>query len=203
MSINKSKKVFGYIRVSTREQHIDRQRAALAPFDIPKQNLYIDTQSGKDFERPAYRRMIRALRKGDLLIVKSIDRLGRSYGDVIEQWRMITKEKGVDVKVLDMPLLDTTYYKDLLGTFISELVLQVMSFTSQLERDTIRQRQAEGIAAARARGVVFGKEPAILPKNFDALLRKWREGKLPARDIASLCGISLRTLYKKTEGLRR
>ena len=197
-----NKKTFGYIRVSTQEQNIDRQRMALAPFNIPESNIYVDTQSGKNFNRPAYSRLMRKLRRGDLLIVKSIDRLGRNYKDVIEQWRIITNEKGADIKVLDMPLLDTTYYKDLLGTFISEMVLQVMSFMAHMERDTLRQRQAEGIAAAKARGVVFGKEPAALPSNFEALCLKWRNGELSAREVAFLCGISLRTLYKKTKSLR-
>jgi len=196
------KKIFGYIRVSTQEQNIDRQLAAMAPFNIPERNLYIDTQSGKDFDRPAYRQLIRKLRKGDLLIVKSIDRLGRSYSDVIEQWRVITKKMGVDIRVLDMPLLDTTYYKDLLGTFISDLVLQVMSFSAQMEREALRQRQAEGIAAAKIRGVIFGKKPTILPSNFNNLCLKWRDGELSAREVAVSCGLSLRSLYRKTKKLR-
>ena len=196
------KKIFGYIRVSTQEQNTDRQLVAMAPFNIPKRNIYTDTQSGKDFDRPAYRQLMRKLRKGDLLIVKSIDRLGRSYSDVIEQWRIITKKMGVDIKVLDMPLLDTTYYKDLLGAFISDLVLQVMSFSAQMERDALRQRQAEGIAAAKTRGVIFGKKPAVLPSNFDALCLKWRDGELSAREVAVSCGLSLRTIYKRTRALR-
>ena len=196
------KKIFGYIRVSTQEQNIDRQLVAMAPFNIPERNLYIDTQSGKDFDRPAYRQLIRKLRKGDLLIVKSIDRLGRSYSDVIEQWRVITKKMGVDIRVLDMPLLDTTYYKDLLGTFISDLVLQVMSFSAQMEREALRQRQAEGIAAAKIRGVIFGKKPTILPSNFNNLCLKWRDGELSAREVAVSCGLSLRSLYRKTKKLR-
>jgi len=196
------KKIFGYIRVSTQEQNIDRQLVAMAPFNIPKRNLYIDTQSGKDFDRPAYRQLIRKLRKGDLLIVKSIDRLGRSYGDVIDQWRVITKKMGVDIKVLDMPLLDTTYYKDLLGAFISDLVLQVMSFSAQMERDALQQRQAEGIAAAKTRGVIFGKKPTMMPSNFSTLCLKWRDGELSAHEVAVSCGLSLRTLYRKTRKLR-
>ena len=195
-------KTLGYIRISTQDQHIDRQRVALEPFNIPEHNIYIDTQSGKDFLRPAYRRMMRDLRKGDLLIVKSIDRLGRNYSDIIEQWRIITKGKGVDIKILDMPMLDTTYCKDLLGTFISDLVLQVMSFSAQMERETMRQRQAEGIAAAKARGVVFGKGPAVLPQDFDMLLLRWRHGELSARETATLCGVSLRTFYKKARVFR-
>jgi len=197
-----NKKIFGYIRVSTQEQNTDRQLVAMAPFNIPKRNIYTDTQSGKDFDRPAYRQLMRKLRKGDLLIVKSIDRLGRSYSDVIEQWRIITKKMGVDIKVLDMPLLDTTYYKDLLGAFISDLVLQVMSFSAQIERDALRQRQAEGIAAAKTRGVIFGKRPTTMPSNFNTLCLKWRDGELSAHEVAASCGLSLRTFYKKTKKLR-
>ena len=143
--------IYGYIRVSTREQNEDRQRLALAALPVPKENIYMDKQSGKDFERPQYRRLVRRLRRDDLLYVKSIDRLGRNYSEILEQWRMLTKEKGVDIAVLDMPLLDTRRGKDLMGTFLSDIVLQVLSFVAENERDNIRQRQAEGIAAAKAR----------------------------------------------------
>ena len=142
--------IYGYIRVSTREQNEDRQRLALAALPVPKENIYMDKQSGKDFERPQYRRLVRRLRRDDLLYVKSIDRLGRNYSEILEQWRMLTKEKGVDIAVLDMPLLDTRRGKDLMGTFLSDIVLQVLSFVAENERDNIRQRQAEGIAAAKA-----------------------------------------------------
>ena len=141
--------IYGYIRVSTREQNEDRQRLALAALPVPEENIYMDKQSGKDFERPQYRRLVRRLRRDDLLYVKSIDRLGRNYSEILEQWRMLTKEKGVDIAVLDMPLLDTRRGKDLMGTFLSDIVLQVLSFVAENERDNIRQRQAEGIAAAR------------------------------------------------------
>lgn len=151
--------IYGYIRVSTREQNEDRQRLALAALPVPKENIYMDKQSGKDFERPQYRRLVRRLRRDDLLYVKSIDRLGRNYSEILEQWRMLTKEKGVDIAVLDMPLLDTRRGKDLMGTFLSDIVLQVLSFVAENERDNIRQRQAEGIAAAKARGVRFGRPP--------------------------------------------
>jgi DNA invertase Pin-like site-specific DNA recombinase len=194
--------IFGYIRVSTQEQNLDRQRIALEPFSIPDRNLYVDTQSGKDFKRPAYQRLMSRLKQNDLLIIKSIDRLGRNYQDVIDQWRRISREKKADIRVLDMPLLDTTYHKNLLGTFISDLVLQVLSFTAQSERETLRQRQAEGIAAARARGQTFGKEPLPLPHNFEDLYFQWRSGEHSAKTIASYCGFSLRTLYYKTETLR-
>lgn len=194
--------IFGYIRVSTREQNEARQLAALAPFGVPKRNLYIDKQSGKNFKRPAYQRMLRQMKPGDLLIVKSIDRLGRDYGEIMEQWRYITRERKVDVKVLDMPLLDTSYAKDLLGTLISDLVLQLMSFFAQLERDNILQRQAEGIAAAKARGVKFGRDAAVLPEGFDAIYIRWRAGEISADEAAALCGFSRRTLYKLTADMR-
>jgi DNA invertase Pin-like site-specific DNA recombinase len=193
---------YGYIRVSTQEQHTDRQLAAMNELEIAPENLFTDKQSGKNFERPAYKRMLKRLQKGDILHVKSIDRLGRNYADIIEQWRVLTREKSVDIIILDMPLLDTTYCKDLLGTFISDLVLQVMSFSAQIERENILQRQAEGIAAAKARGVVFGKEPLTMPENFDELYSKWRVGELSDTQTAELCGFSRRTLYSKTRDKR-
>jgi DNA invertase Pin-like site-specific DNA recombinase len=193
---------FGYVRVSTQEQKTDRQLAAMRELEIAPENLYTDKQSGKNFERPAYKRMLRHLQKGDILYVKSIDRLGRNYADIIEQWRALTREKSIDIIILDMPLLDTTYCKDLLGTFISDLVLQVMSFSAQIERENILQRQAEGIAAAKARGVVFGKEPLSMPENFDEIYSKWRVGELSDAQTAELCGFSRRTLYSKTKEQR-
>ncbi|MDR2089826.1 MAG: recombinase family protein [Clostridiales Family XIII bacterium] len=194
---------FGYIRVSATDQNADRQCIALAPFDIPRSNLYIDRQSGKDFQRPAYNRMIRSMRRGDLLIVTSLDRLGRNYAEVREQWRYITIEIGADIRVLDMPLLDTRHAKDLLGSFIADLVLQVLSFAAQLERENIRRRQAEGIAAAKARGVKWGKDPLPLPDNFEDLYRRWRDNELNTAEIAALCNMSERSFYKKTEARRR
>lgn len=193
--------IFGYVRVSTREQNEVRQLIALEPFRIPKRNLYIDKQSGKDFERPAYKRLVKRLHKGDILIVKSIDRLGRDYGEILEQWRILTKEKCADVKVLDMPLLDTTYAKDVLGTFIADLVLAVLSYAAQLERDTILQRQAEGIAAAKARGVKFGNPEKELPPNFETLYEQWRSGKVIAAELAKQCGFTRRTLFRKIKEL--
>jgi DNA invertase Pin-like site-specific DNA recombinase len=160
---------FAYVRVSSESQNTDRQLIALEPYEIPAANLFIEKKSGKDFSRPRYRSMLRKLRPGDLLYIKSIDRLGRGYAEIIEQWQYITRIKGVDIKVLDVPLLDTTYCKDLLGTFISDLVLQVMSLFSQLEREAILQRQAEGIAAAKAKGVVFGRRPVDVPDDFDVI----------------------------------
>ncbi len=189
--------IYGYIRVSTREQNEDRQRLALAALPVPEENIYMDKQSGKDFERPQYRRLVRRLRRDDLLYVKSIDRLGRNYSEILEQWRMLTKEKGVDIAVLDMPLLDTRRGKDLMGTFLSDIVLQVLSFVAENERDNIRQRQAEGIAAANARGVRFGRPPLPLPDNFHMLHQAWRGQKITLRQAARACGMPTGTFYSK------
>lgn len=191
--------IYGYVRVSTREQNEVRQLIALEPFRIPRRNVYTDKQSGKDFARPAYQKLLRRLKKGDLLIVKSIDRLGRNYAEIIEQWRVITKEKSADIKILDMPLLDTTYAKDVLGTFIADLVLAVLSYAAQLERDSISQRQSEGIAAAKARGVQFGRQEQALPANFELLYRQWRDGEMSASKLAEQCGFTRRTLYRKVK----
>ena len=189
--------IYGYIRVSTREQNEDRQRLALAALPVPEENIYMDKQSGKDFERPQYRRLVRRLRRDDLLYVKSIDRLGRNYSEILEQWRMLTKEKGVDIAVLDMPLLDTRRGKDLMGTFLSDIVLQVLSFVAENDRDNIRQRQAEGIAAAKARGVRFGRPPLPLPDNFHMLHQAWRGQKITLRQAARACGMPTGTFYSK------
>ena len=170
--------LYGYIRVSTREQNEDRQILALKDLSIPEKNLFIDKQSGRDFERPQYRKMVRKLKKDDLLYIKSIDRLGRNYSEILEQWRILTKEKGIDIVVLDMPLLDTRRGKDLMGTFLSDIVLQVLSFVAENERTNIRQRQAEGIAAAKARGVRVGRPPKPLPENFHHLYQQWKNGKI-------------------------
>ena len=189
--------IYGYIRVSTREQNEDRQRLALAALPVPEENIYMDKQSGKDFERPQYRRLVRRLRRDDLLYVKSIDRLGRNYSEILEQWRMLTKEKGVDIAVLDMPLLDTRRGKDLMGTFLSDIVLQVLSFVAENERAAIHQRQAEGIAAAKARGVRFGRPPRPLPENFPAVHRAWRSKKLTLKQAAKACEMPVGTFYSK------
>lgn len=187
--------IYGYVRVSTKEQNEDRQLAALAPFEIPAGNLYMDKLSGKDFKRPAYRKLVRRLKPDDVLIVKSIDRLGRNYKEIMEQWRIITKEKRADIKVIDTPLLDTTYCKDLLGTFIADLVLAVMSYSAQMERENIRQRQAEGIAAAKARGVQFGRPRLEMPDNFEEQYILWSNGDITIHEFAKRCGISRSTLY--------
>ena len=188
---------YGYIRVSTREQNEDRQLLAMRELPIPEKNIYIDKQSGKDFERPQYKRMVRRLKKDDLLYIKSIDRLGRNYKEILEQWRVLTKEKGVDIVVMDMPLLDTRRGKDLMGTFLSDIVLQVLSFVAENERANIRQRQAEGIAAAKARGVKFGRPPRPLPENFHAVHRDWRGKKITLRQAAEACGMPEGTFYYK------
>ena len=190
-------KNFGYIRVSTREQNEDRQRVALSACPIPKRNLYMDKKSGADFDRPAYKRLVKRLAADDVLFILSIDRLGRNYAEILEQWRVITKEKGADVVVLDMPLLDTRLGKDLIGTFIADLVLQVLSFTAQNEREMIKSRQAQGIAAAKARGVKFGRFPQPLPDDFDALFAHWRDGTLTNEEFSQSCGMALGTVYRK------
>ncbi|WP_337519563.1 recombinase family protein [Anaerotignum faecicola] len=185
--------IYGYVRVSTREQNEDRQMIALRDVAVPERNIYVDKQSGKDFERPQYKRLMRRLKKDDLLYIKSIDRLGRNYVEIQEQWRALTKEKNVDVVVLDMPLLDTRRGKDLMGTFLSDIVLQVLSFVAENERTNIRQRQAEGIAAAKARGVRFGRTPKPLPDNFEEVYRRWEKGEITGAAAARECSIPLST----------
>ena len=174
---------YGYIRVSTKDQNEDRQRIALREFDIDKKNIYIDKQSGKNFNRPMYKQMLRRLKKDDLIYIKSIDRLGRNYEEILEQWRILTKEKLVDIVVIDMPLLDTRRGKDLIGTFLSDIVLQILSFVAENERAAIRQRQAEGIAAAKARGVKFGRPKKPLPENFEEICLLWKKGIITGRYI--------------------
>lgn len=187
--------VYGYIRVSTREQNDDRQWVALRQAQVPSQNVYVDRQSGKDFQRPEYKRLVRRLRKDDLLYIKSIDRLGRNYEEILVQWRFLTQEKDIDIVVLDMPLLDTRRGKDLLGTFLADVVLQILSFVAENERENIRQRQAEGIAAAKARGVQFGRPSKPLPENFYAVHRTWRSGQITLRQAAELCHMNHNTFY--------
>ena len=165
--------VYGYVRVSTRDQNEERQLIALQKLSVAKKNIFMDKQSGKDFDRPAYKRMVRRMKKDDLLYIKSIDRLGRNYGEILEQWQILTKEKEIDIVVLDMPLLDTRRGKDLMGMFLSDIVLQVLSFVAENERSNIRQRQAEGIAAAKARGVRFGRPAIPYPDNFYQIHRDW------------------------------
>ena len=188
---------YGYIRVSSREQNEDRQRIAMGEVGIAGRYVYMDKQSGKDFNRPQYKKLLRKLKKDDLLYIKSIDRLGRNYEEIQRQWRVLTKERGVDIVVLDMPLLDTRRGKDLMGTFLSDIVLQVLSFVAENERVNIRQRQAEGIAAARARGVKFGRPPRPVPENFHAVHKAWREKKLTLKEAAAACGLPVGTFYGK------
>ena len=188
---------YGYVRVSTKEQNEDRQLIALREIDVAEKNIYVDKQSGKDFKRPQYKKMLRKLKKDDLLYIKSIDRLGRNYEEILQQWRILTKEKGVDIVVLDMPLLDTRRGKDLMGTFLSDIVLQVLSFVAENERTTIRQRQAEGIAAAKARGVRFGRPPKPLPDNFYEAHKAWRGKRLTLKQAAAVCNMPVGTFYGK------
>ena len=188
---------YGYIRVSTREQNEGRQLIALHEAGVPKKNIYMDKQSGKDFERPQYRRLLRKLKKDDLLYVRSIDRLGRNYEEILEQWRIITKEKDVDIVVLDMPLLDTRRGKDLMGTFLADIVLQVLSFVAENERTNIRQCQAEGIAAAKGKGIRFGRPPRPLPENYHDAYRRWKAGKITGTAAAQECGLPLSTFRDK------
>ena len=195
-------KVYGYIRVSTQEQNIERQMIALLDAGMDTKDIYIDKQSGKNFKRPAYVRMMRRGREGGLIIVKSIDRMGRNYQEIMEQWRVITKEKKVDIRILDMPLLDTTRTKDLLGTFISDVVLQLLSFVAENERNNIRQRQAEGIAAAKARGIRFGKPKIPMPDNFQELYQQWEMDYISTEDFAALCHVGRSTLYKRIREYR-
>lgn len=194
-------KVYGYIRVSSADQNEDRQLVALRSCKVPECNLFVDKQSGKDFERPEYRRMLRRLKRDDLLYVKSIDRLGRNCGEILEQWRLLTKEKGVDIVVLDMPLLDTRSGKDLMGTFIADLVLQILSFVAQNERENIRQRQAEGIAAAKARGVPFGRPALPLPENFEEVVSSWRNKEIDFASALQQTGMRPATFYRRLKDI--
>ena len=190
---------YGYIRVSTREQNEDRQLIALREMSIPEQNIFMDKQSGKDFNRPQYKKLVRKLKPDDLLYIKSIDRLGRNYEEIQNQWRILTKEKKIDIVVLDMPLLDTRRGKDLMGTFLSDIVLQVLSFVAENERNNIRQRHAEGIAAAKARGVRFGRPPRPLPENYHSAYQRWKAGAITGTAAAKECGMPLSTFRYRAE----
>ena len=200
-----SQNIYGYIRVSSRDQNEDRQLIAMREIDMPEKNIYTHKQSGKDFERPQYKKLVRKLKRDDLLYIKSIDRLGRNYEEIQNQWRFLTKEKGVDICVIDMPLLDTRRGKDLVGTFLSDIVLQVLSFVAENERVNIRQRQAEGIAAAKARGVRFGRPPRPLPENYHSAYQRWKAGKITGTAAARECGMPLSTfryraaIYEKSK----
>ncbi len=197
--MNEKQKIFGYARTSTREQNEDRQIIALKQMGVPEKNIFLDKLSGKNFERPQYKKMIRKLDNNSVLYIKSIDRLGRSYRDLSDQWRVITKEKGADVVVIDMPILDTRREKNLLGTFISDLILALLSYVAESEYRTIHQRQAEGIAAAKARGFKFGRPPKQLPENFHEVYQKWKSGKLSVAEAARECIMPRSTFYYKAK----
>lgn len=191
--------IYGYVRVSTKEQNEDRQLIALHDVGVMQKNIYMDKQSGKDFNRPQYKKLLKKLKPGDLLYIKSIDRLGRNYEEIQNQWRIITKEKNADIYVIDMPLLDTRRGKDLLGTFISDLVLQLLSFVAENERTNIKQRQAEGIAAAKAKGIRFGRLPKPLPDNFHEAYQRWKQGEITGTAAAKECGMPLSTFRYRAE----
>ncbi len=192
---------YGYIRVSSQEQNEYRQLLAMHQ-RVPRENIFMDKLSGKDFNRPQYKRMVKKLRAGDLLYILSIDRLGRNYEEIQNQWRVLTKEIGVDVCVIDMPLLDTRQGRDLMGTFIADLVLQILSFVAQNERENIRRRQEEGIAAARARGVRFGRPARETPEDFVRLVAAWEQKKITVGEIVDQCGISEATFFRRLRELR-
>lgn len=194
--------IYGYIRVSSKDQNEERQRVAMAQQHIPAKNIYMDKQSGKDFNRPNYQRLIRKLKPGDVLFILSIDRLGRNYEEIQNQWRILTKEKGVDIVVLDMPLLDTRQGKDLMGTFIADLVLQILSFVAQSERENIRKRQAEGIAAAKAKGVRFGRPEIAIPDEFAQIVRQWEKKEISFEEATKQCGMSGTTFYRRLREYR-
>lgn len=189
--------IYGYMRVSSKEQNEDRQKITLTEMGVPENNIYMDKQSGKDFERTQYKRLLRKLNENSVLYIKSIDRLGRNYGELNEQWRIITKEKKADIVVIDMPLLDTRREKNLLGTFISDVVLALLSYVAENERTNIKQRQAEGIAAAKARGVKFGRPPLPIPENFYQMHKDWRAGKITIEEAAKACNMCPKTFYSK------
>ena len=188
--------------MSTREQNEDRQLAALREAEVPERGIFLDKQSGKDFDRPQYKKLVKKLKPGDLLYIKSIDRLGRNYEEIQNQWRILTKEKGIDIVVLDMPLLDTRRGKDLVGTFLSDIVLQVLSFVAENERTNIRQRQAEGIAAAKKRGVRFGRPNVPLPEDFPSIVAEWEAGRLAFQDALARSGLSEATFYRRLREYR-
>ena len=192
--------IYGYARISSRDQNEARQLAALREAGVPDRGIYLDRQSGADFDRQGYRRLLRRLRAGDTLVVKSIDRLGRNYSEILEQWRVITRDKRAAIVVLDMPLLDTQQERDLTGTLISDIVLQLLSYVAQTEREFIKRRQAEGIAAAKAKGVKFGAQPMVRPPNYPEKLAQWQCGEISAREAARQIGVTHKTFLKWAKG---
>lgn len=195
-------RVYGYVRVSSIDQNEDRQMVEMAQCKVPKGNIYVDKQSGKDFERPQYKKMIKKLKSGDLLYILCIDRLGRNYEDVQKQWRILTKEIGVDICVIDMPLLDTRNGKDLMGTFIADLVLQILSFVAQSERENIKKRQAQGIAAAKSNGVKFGRPEKEMPKDFKEVVKQWENKTISTDTALKICGFGKSTFYRRRMELK-
>ncbi len=195
-------KIYGYVRVSSIDQNEDRQMLALKEAGVDEKSIYMDKQSGKDFDRPNYKKMVRKLKAGDLLYILSIDRLGRNYEEIQKQWRILTKEIGIDICVLDMPLLDTRNGKDLMGTFIVDLVLQILSFVAQSERENIKKRQAEGIAAAKAKGIKFGRPEKEVPDEFGKLIKAWEHKKLPLTEVLKRCNMSEATFYRRLREYR-
>lgn len=195
--------IYGYVRVSSKDQNEGRQIIAMEEVNVPEENIYVDKQSGKDFNRPKYKALVRKLREDDLLYIKSIDRLGRNYDEILDQWRVLTKVKKVDIAVIDMPLLDTRKGKDLMGTFIADLVLQLLSFISESERKNIKERQREGIEAAKIRGVKFGRPRKPLPENFDQLYNLWKTKEISAVEIARQCDITPATFYNRAKKMKQ
>ena len=192
-------KLYGYIRVSTKDQNEERQTIAMHEFGVPSENLYVDKLSGKDFERPGYKRLLRKIKPGDTLVIKSIDRLGRNYDESLEQWRIITRDKKAAIVVLDMPLLDTRQGRDLTGTLIADIVLQLLSYVAQTEREFIRQRQAEGIAAARVKGIHLGRKPMDIPEHFPAVYSRWAQKEISGREASRILGVAQHTFKKWAE----
>jgi len=195
--------VYGYVRVSSKDQNEDRQVITMREMQVPEENIYVDKQSGKDFNRPQYKRLLRKVKADDLIYIKSIDRLGRNYSEILDQWKIITKDKHVDLYVMDMPILDTRREKNLLGTFISDLVLALLSYVAENERTNIRQRQAEGIAAAKARGVHFGRRPNPLPDNFYEVYQQWKMKKLSVSEAAKQCGMPQTTFFERARAYEK
>jgi len=194
--------IYGYARVSSTDQNEDRQLDAMQEVGVPEKNIYLDKQSGKDFERPQYKKLVKKLQPGDLLYILSIDRLGRNYEEIQKHWRILTKESGVDICVIDMPLLDTRNGKDLMGTFIADLVLQILSFVAQNERENIKKRQAEGIAAAKARGVPFGRPTVDAPDDFAKIIKAWEKKQLSIAEVLKQCNMSESTFYRRLREYR-
>lgn len=197
-----NRKTYGYIRVSSTDQNEDRQMDAMKSVGVTEKNIFLDKQSGKDFDRPQYKRLVKKLHPGDLLYILSIDRLGRNYEEIQNQWRILTKELGIDICVIDMPLLNTCNGRDLMGTFIADLVLQILSFVAQSERESIRKRQAEGIAAAKARGVAFGRPMIAVPDDFPQIVNAWTNKSLSLTEVLEHCNMSESTFYRRVREYR-